>query len=506
MFSEGGQCVARGEQVRAERRGSIPRFPVRAHRVVERLAALEVIIELGLQTYFEIGKALYEIREERLYRVLGFGTFEDYCRERWGWNSRQVPYNYIAASRVAENVQTTGQSRPSLSQAVELAALPAEQQIDVVRAIESYGMTFDGVSVREVREIVQEIQARTFALADNAALSELPQTPASRTGDLWLCGKHWILCGDSTRMDVIERVLGGGLADMIFADPPYSVSYTGKTARKLTIKNDDLGAGFYDFLREACANMIAVSKGAIYICMSSSELHTLHQAFTDAGGHWSTFVIWAKHHFTLGRSDYQRQYEPILYGWRKGVDHFWCGGRDQGDVWLIKRPMANVAHPTMKPVELVERAIRNSSRTHDTVLDLFAGSGTTMIACEMLERQARLIEVEPRYCDVAVMRWQQFTDQKATLDGDGRTFDQIAQTRLRRRPRDIANRRITSGHGCAARHPNLRKEPHKHDPIGGPELILSIVRDHTAASCVRHRDFDIDQDFVEDKSVKPREN
>ena len=169
---------------------------------------------------------------------------------------------------------------------------------------------------------------------------------------------------------------GGGLADMIFADPPYSVSYTGKTARKLTIKNDDLGAGFYDFLREACANMIAVSKGAIYICMSSSELHTLHQAFTDAGGHWSTFVIWAKHHFTLGRSDYQRQYEPILYGWRKGVDHFWCGGRDQGD-------------------ELVERAIRNSSRTHDTVLDLFAGSGTTMIACEMLERQARLIEVEP---------------------------------------------------------------------------------------------------------------
>ena len=448
--------MARGEQVRTERRGIIPRFPVRAHRVVERLAELESIIERGLQTYFEIGRALYEIREDRLYRAQGIRTFEVYCRERWGWNSRQVPYNYIAASRVAENVQTTGQRRPSLSQAVELAALPAEQQNDAVRAIESRGKTFDNVSVREVREIVREIQSRTSALANGDAVSELPQTPVSRIGDLWLCGKHRVLCGDSTRMDVIERVLGGWLADMVFADPPYSVSYAGKTARKLTIKNDDLGAGFYDFLRDACANMIAVSKGAIYICMSSSELHTLHQAFTDAGGHWSTFVIWAKHHFTLGRSDYQRQYEPILYGWRKGVDHFWCGGRDQGDVWFIKRPMANVAHPTMKPVELVERAIRNSSRTRDTVLDLFAGSGTTMIACEMLERQARLIEVEPQYCDVAVMRWQQFTDKEATLDGDGRTFDQVARTRVGRRPRHITNRRIHFRHARAAGHPRFR--------------------------------------------------
>jgi DNA modification methylase len=227
-------------------------------------------------------------------------------------------------------------------------------------------------------------------------------------------------------MEAVEKVLGGGLADMVFCDPPYSVAYTGKTARKLTIKNDDLGEGFYDFLRDACTNMIAVCKGAIYICMSSSELHTLYRAFTDAGGHWSTFVIWAKHHFTLGRSDYQRQYEPILYGWRKGADHFWCGGRDQGDVWFIKRPMAHVRHPTMKPVELVERAIRNSSKSRDTILDIFGGSGTTLIACEKSGRQARLVELEPKYCDVAITRWQEFTGNVACHADTGRMFNDVA--------------------------------------------------------------------------------
>ena len=157
--------------------------------------------------------------------------------------------------------------------------------------------------------------------------------------------------------------------------------------------------------------MLAVTKGAIYICMSSSELHTLHRAFTEAGGHWSTFVIWAKNTFTMGRSDYQRQYEPILYGWKEGTDHFWCGARDQGDVWFIKKPVANDLHPTMKPVELVERALRNSSKSRDTVLDPFGGSGSTLIACERTGRQARLIEMEPKYCDVIIRRWQEYTRQ-----------------------------------------------------------------------------------------------
>jgi DNA modification methylase len=141
--------------------------------------------------------------------------------------------------------------------------------------------------------------------------------------------------------------------------------------------------------------MLQVTEGGIYICMSSAELPTLKKAFTDAGGHWSTFLIWAKSNFTLGRSDYQRQYEPILYGWREGGEHFWCGARDQSDLWLINKPAANELHPTQKPVELIERAIRNSSKPGDTVLDGFAGSGSTLIACEKAGRQGRLIELDP---------------------------------------------------------------------------------------------------------------
>ena len=139
------------------------------------------------------------------------------------------------------------------------------------------------------------------------------------------------------------------------------------------------------FLYDACVNILTVCKGAIYVCMSSSELHTLQKAFVAAGGKWSTFVIWAKNTFTLGRADYQRQYEPILYGWKQGTDHFWCGARDQGDVWFVKKPQKNDLHPTMKPVELVERAVINSSKSRDIVLDCFGGSGTTLIACEKLD-------------------------------------------------------------------------------------------------------------------------
>ena len=146
---------------------------------------------------------------------------------------------------------------------------------------------------------------------------------------------------------------------------------------------------------------------------SSSEIDTLQTAFREAGGKWSTFVIWAKNTFTLGRSDYQRQYEPILYGWKQGADHYWCGDRDQGDVWFFDKPAKNDLHPTMKPVALVERAIRNSSKSRDIVLDPFGGSGTTLIAAERTGRRARLIELDPKYADVAVQRWQDQTGQTA---------------------------------------------------------------------------------------------
>jgi DNA modification methylase len=262
----------------------------------------------------------------------------------------------------------------------------------------------------------------------------LPEQAITRPGDVWVLGEHRLLCGDATVLADVERVLDGQLADMTFTDPPYNVDYGASAKDKLRgnkrkILNDDLGSGFEAFLHDACANILAVTKGAVYVCMSSSELHTLQRAFTAAGGKWSTFVIWAKHTFTLGRSDYQRQYEPILYGWPEGHDRYWCGARDQGDVWFVDKPARNDLHPTMKPVALVERAVRNSSKTRDIVLDPFGGSGSTLIACEKAGRGARLVELDPKYCDVVVQRWQDWTGTLATLYGDGRSFEEIAAGR-----------------------------------------------------------------------------
>jgi DNA modification methylase len=261
----------------------------------------------------------------------------------------------------------------------------------------------------------------------------LPERAISKPGDLWVLREHRVLCGDATVLADVERVLGGQLADMTFTDPPYNVDYGSSAKDKLRgnkrkILNDDLGSGFEAFLLDACANILTVTKGACYVCMSSSELHTLQRAFTAAGGKWSTFVIWAKHTFTLGRADYQRQYEPILYGWPQGHDRYWCGARDQGDVWFVDKPARNDLHPTMKPVALVERAIRNSSKSRDVVLDSFGGSGSTLIACEKAGRQARLIELDPRYVDVIVRRWQEFSGGTAILQTDGRGFEEIARS------------------------------------------------------------------------------
>jgi DNA modification methylase len=259
-----------------------------------------------------------------------------------------------------------------------------------------------------------------------------PRVPVTVVGDLWVLDDHRLLCGDATDKEAIQTLLAGETAAMVFTDPPYNVAYQGKTAHRLQIHNDALGEKFYAFLRQSLANLIAVCQGAIYVCMSSSELHTLHRTFTDAGGHWSTFLIWAKHHFTLGRSDYQRQYEPILYGWPEKVEHYWCGDRNQGDVWFISRPMANREHPTAKPVELVERAIENSSRIRDTVLDPFAGSGTTLIASQRRRRRARLMELDPGYADVICQRWQQYTGKSAVLQAEGPTFVEISRQRRKK--------------------------------------------------------------------------
>ncbi len=215
-------------------------------------------------------------------------------------------------------------------------------------------------------------------------------------------------------------------------DPPYNVNYgkteevrargKGKKVKGRDLINDNLGEEFNKFLQDLCVVALEYTKGALYICMSGSEMHNLNKAFEDGGGHVSTHIIWAKNHYTLGWSDYHRQYEPILYGWKKGNDHYWCGARDQSDIWHINRPHLQTLHPTMKPVELVEKAILNSSKTQDIILDPFGGSGTTMIAAENLNRYARLIELDPQYVDVIVQRWQDATGKTATHAETGKKF------------------------------------------------------------------------------------
>lgn len=278
-----------------------------------------------------------------------------------------------------------------------------------------------GFAAGEIDKLLELHQGGTPSFPDEAPAP--PALPVTQTGDLWMMGEHRLLCGDATKTDDLALVLAGGLADMVFTDPPYNVAYEGKTSDRMTIRNDALGTNFPAFLEAACRAMLNVTKGAHYICMSSSQIGVLKSAFETAGGHWSTFVIWAKNAFTLGRSDYQRQYEPILYGWPQGAKHFWCGARDQGDVWQHDRPIRNDLHPTMKPIALVERAIRNSSKSRDTILDPFGGSGSTLMAAHATGRKAALIELDPAYCDVIVRRWQDGSGDTARLDGSA--FEEV---------------------------------------------------------------------------------
>jgi DNA modification methylase len=310
----------------------------------------------------------------------------------------------IADNRIAENA---GWDDAMLR--IELQSLQED----------SFNLDITGFDADALAEIMAGEETTLDGNTDDDAVPEVSATSISRPGDVWELGKHRLVCGDATDPKSYEQLMADGQADMVFTDPPYNVDYANSAKDKMRgkdrpILNDNLGDGFYDFLLAALKPMLDRCAGATYIAMSSSGLDTLQQAFRAAGGKWSTFIIWAKNTFTLGRADYQRQYEPILYGWKDGADHYWCGARDQGDVWHIKKPHKNDLHPTMKPVELVERAIRNSSRPGDIVLDPFGGSGTTLIAAEKTGRIGWLLELDPKYVDVIVKRWEAFTGRKAT--------------------------------------------------------------------------------------------
>jgi DNA modification methylase len=248
-------------------------------------------------------------------------------------------------------------------------------------------------------------------LPDNAADDdfdvddEIPEVPFSQPGDIYELGPHRLMCGDSTDSEQVKTLLDGKEVDMIFTDPPYNVDYEG-TAGK--IKNDKMEDDtFYLFLLDAFKNMFEHTKpgGAIYCCHADTEGLNFRNAFKNAGYKLAECLIWVKNALVLGRQDYHWRHEPILYGWKEGAAHYFVDDRSQDTIWEYNKPRKNEEHPTMKPLELVGKAISNSSRRHESILDLFGGSGSTMIAADQLDRKSFLMELDEKFIDVTVKRY-----------------------------------------------------------------------------------------------------
>ena len=245
--------------------------------------------------------------------------------------------------------------------------------------------------------------------------------PRAKLGDVWRLGAHRLMCGDSTDPNAIERLMGGCLADIVFTDPPWNVNYGATdhpTWKSRSILNDYMPTEeFKHFMESAflCMNNASKEGAMTYVVMSAQEWGNLMLALAENDYHWSSTIIWAKDQLVLSRKDYHTQYEPIWYGWKNGSRLHPLKDRKQSDVWEIARPKRSDEHPTMKPVELVARALANSSNVGDVVLDLFGGSGTTLIAAEQLERVCYMCELDPHYVDVIIDRWEQLTGEKAVL-------------------------------------------------------------------------------------------
>jgi DNA modification methylase len=315
-------------------------------------------------------------------------------------------------------------------------ALNAGWDDDLLRA-ELAALQKDDFNVRligfEDEELARLLAAQEAAegLTDEDAVPELPETPISTIGDLWLLGSHRLLVGDATNQNDVTRLLAGDAADLVFTDPPYNVDYEGYTEQRLKIKGDRMSdAEFKQFLSAAFRSYRAIVKpgASMYVCHSSSWQREFQDALESAGFEVRCQIIWAKNTFAWGFGRYKFQHEPIFYAHVAGEKDSWFGDRSQSTLWNEKKPAANRIHPTAKPVELIERALLNSSKSGDIVADLFGGSGSTLIGCERRNRKARLMEIDPRYADCIVRRFQEYTGKQAVIEGGG-TFDEVALER-----------------------------------------------------------------------------
>ena len=351
-------------------------------------------------------------------------------------------------------------------------------------------MELTGYSGKALDNLLADI--RTHEVTDDgfdaAEAAKSIKEPTSKRGDIWILGRHRLMCGDSTIESDMARLMDGRRAAMVFTDPPYNVDYQGGSAKRLKIKNDNMTAeAFRAFLTEAFINLhhSAEDGAAIYICHADSAGNEFREAMAASGWSLKQCLIWVKNQFTLGRQDYQWQHEPILYGWREGEAHRFFGGRKQSTViedspivlqeqedatlicvtigteqvvirakeaeivsraddsvmsiWRFEKPVRNGEHPTMKPIPLCARAIQNSSTEGEIVLDGFGGSGSTLIAAEQTGRSCYMMECDPVYADVIIKRWEEFTGQKAERIGDGEAKQKPQANRNSRKSRRTAS-------------------------------------------------------------------
>lgn len=308
--------------------------------------------------------------------------------------------------------------RISVNRMAEFAEWDNELLALELAEIKELGFDLDltGFAADEIAALMPE--KIEHGLTDEDAVPEVPEQPVTVLGDVWVLGQHRLMCGDSTSIDAVQKLMDGQKADMVFTDPPYGVDYKG-------INNDDR-SGLEELLRGAFGNYLATSKSgaACYVFHSDKCADIFHQVFREFF-HFSSMIIWAKNSLTLSRTDYQSQHEPCLYGWMKNGTHSFYGDRKQVSVWKFDKERVE-GHTTPKPVSLIERALQNSSKGGDVISDLFGGSGSTMIASEKTGRISRLMELDPKYVDVIVKRWQDFTGKKATHAETGKTFDEAS--------------------------------------------------------------------------------
>ena len=305
--------------------------------------------------------------------------------------------------------------------AAELAALQRED----------FNLDLIGFEDEELARLLAA-QDAADGLTDEDAVPELQETSISVLGDLWILGDHRLLVGDATDSEAVAKLMAGGPSDLVFTDPPYNVDYEGYTEERLKIKGDRMSdADFKQFLERAFRSYRTVVKrgASMYVCHSSSWQREFQSALEAAGFDIRCQIIWAKNTFAWGFGRYKFQHEPIFYCHVAGEKDPWYGDKTQSTLWHEKKPAANRIHPTAKPIELVERALLNSSKAGDVVADLFGGSGSTLIGCERRGRHARLMEIDPKYADCIVRRYQEYSGKQAVLYGDGRTFEEVALDR-----------------------------------------------------------------------------